>query len=261
MQVTPMRSWTQRLRSLRNRISLLVANRIRYSRGLHIEQPCGRIDGLSPAQQVRVTGLRRKYGFAFESLLSEETSLNNYAYLDFLDRAWVAAGGAPPAGLVMADVGCASFWYAAALQTFFRPRRLTGYELEAYRRYANGYTRQDYAQGYAGAWPATAFRAQDYLYETESAELITCWFPFVSPEPILAWGLSLNLLKPNELVRSMAGNLKPGGALLMVNHGSEEARSAAELCAAAGLTRQWQWMDSQPLRPRPQPPVASYWRH
>ncbi len=38
-----------------------------------------------------------------------------------------------PAGGVLCDIGCASFWYAATLQTFFRPDRMVGVEVEGHR--------------------------------------------------------------------------------------------------------------------------------
>ncbi len=51
--------------------------------------------------------------------MSSETSLNNYEYLDILDRGWSESGVTRPAGGVLCDVGCASFWYAAACTLFF----------------------------------------------------------------------------------------------------------------------------------------------
>jgi hypothetical protein len=39
---------------------------------------------------------------------------------------------------VLCDVGCASFWYAATLQSFFRPDRLVGVEVEGHRLFWRG---------------------------------------------------------------------------------------------------------------------------
>jgi hypothetical protein len=257
----PTPSWRERLRSMRNDLSLRISSRVRFSRGVFTESPCGRLQNLTADQARRIDLLRAKYSVRFETLLSQETSLNNYAYLELMDRAWARAQSDPPWGGEQSDVGCASFWYASAVHAFFRPDSLTGYEIDAFRRYLDGYSRQDFARGYAAAWPNTRFRGLDYLAVQEKVDRISCWFPFVSNHSILAWGLPLNLLNPETLFVHIAGNLKKGGFLFMVNHGPAEARTAADLCKAAGLVRQWQWLDSEPLRPRPEPPTLSYWRH
>jgi hypothetical protein len=254
-------SWSERLRSMRNDLSLNLSARLRFSRGVFTESACGRLQNLTPDQSRRIERLRDKYGIRFETLLAEQTSLNNYAYLEMMDRAWTYAGAPAPAGGTQSDVGCASFWYVASLQAFFRPLALTGYELDAFRRYGNGYMRQDFARGYAAAWPDTAFRGFDYLAVQEKVDRISCWFPLVSVHATLSWGLPLKLLNPERLFRRIAGNLAAGGSFFMVNHGTAEAEVAANLCRAAGLVRQWQWLEEDPLRPRPQPPALSYWRH
>ena len=254
-------AWQQRLRSLRNDLSLRIAASLTISRGVFVEQGCGELQRLTSDQAWRIAGLREKYAVRFEVSLSRETSLNNYAYLELLDRAWAQTGASPAGGAIQSDVGCGSFWYAAALQAFFQPQALTGYEVDAFRRYANAHTRLDYGQGYAQTLPNTAFRCADYLAVQESVERISCWFPFVSAHAILAWGLPLKLLNPERLFSKIAGNLRSGGGFLMVNHGTAEAEIAAALCAAAGLTREWSWVEHMPLRPRPQPPAISYWRH
>jgi len=246
---------------MRNDFTLHISSRIRFSRGVFTESPCGRLQHLTADQAQRIDRLRTKYSVRFETLLSQETCLNNYAYLELMDRAWAHAQSEPPAGGEQSDVGCASFWYASAIHAFFRPDSLTGYEVDAFRRYANAYSRQDFARGYAAAWPNTGFQGLNYLAVQEKVDRISCWFPFVSNHSILAWGLPLNLLNPGMLFVRIADNLKTGGSLFMVNHGLAEAQIAADLCEAAGLVRQWQWVDSEPLRPRSEPPSLSYWRH
>jgi len=253
--------WAQRLRSLRNGLSLNIASRLRMSRGVFCETACNELRGITPDQAWRIARLHEKYPVRFEASLSHETSLNNYAYLELLDRAFAQSGDDPPMGGVHADVGCASFWYAASLHAFFRPKVLTGYEIDAFRRYANAHTRQDYARGYAAALPDTHFRCADYLAVQDKVDQISCWFPFVSTTTILAWGLPLKLLNPRSLFSCISGNIRSGGGIVLVNHGLLEAEIAAGLCAAAGLQRQWHWLERDPLRPRPQPPAISYWRH
>ena len=66
--------------------------------------------------------------FAFESYYGQHTTLANYAYLDLLDQAWTAIGRPLPQGGSVTDVGCANFWYARTLHTFFRPAKLTGWK-------------------------------------------------------------------------------------------------------------------------------------
>jgi hypothetical protein len=263
-QSTSAIGWSQHLRSWRNALTLRIAAQVRFSRGVYVETACGTLSSQPAARAARIEELAVRYGARSESWLSEDTSLNNYAYLDVLDRAFAAARPelreGLPAGAALGDVGCANFWYASALQVFFRPGRLDGYDVEAFRRYANGHTRQDYAAGYARRWPETRFHGLDYRQVSTPADLITCWFPFVSAEPLLAWGLPLKLLKPIDLFEKMAGNLSSGGGLFMVNHGAGEAQIAADYAVSAGFRRLLSWEHAAPLLPRPRSPVASYWQ-
>ena len=64
---------------------------------------------------------------------------------------------------LLCDVGCASFWYAAALEAFFRPRAMVGVDVEGYRLFKDGRTRSDYAAGYVGQRPNARFVVADYL--------------------------------------------------------------------------------------------------
>ena len=146
-----------------------------------------------------------------------QTSLNNYEYLDILDHAWSASGApgrpTPARDGLLCDVGCASFWYAAALEAFFRPRAMVGVDVEGYRLFKDGRTRSDYAAGYVGQRPNARFVVADYLGYAEPADVITAWFPFLTPRAILAWRLPLSLLRPERLFRQIHHNLRPGGML------------------------------------------------
>ncbi len=209
---------------------------------------------------LRIAALRERYQAPFERELNAATSVRNYEYLDLLDSAWTERALTPLDGGTLCDVGCASFWYAAALQAFFRPQRLIGVEVEGYRRLRDGRSRIDHARGYLERIPGARFEVADYADFAQPADLITAWFPFVSAPAILAWRLPLRLLAPQRLLQRIHDNLRPEGRFIMVNHGSAEADLAAEICAAVGLVRETEWSGRGVFGGhRLQPPVLSVW--
>jgi SAM-dependent methyltransferase len=255
-----MYSLFQRLRSWRYGFWYGISERIRWSRGAHEETPARELCTSEPEQAERIAALGNRYQMQFEQRLSAATSINNYEYLDILDRGWAAAGMDRRAGGVLCDIGCASFWYAPTLQIFFRPERLVGVEVEGHRLFRDGRTRIDYARGYLAQLPNAEFVVADYSGYAEPADVITSWFPFLTPAAILAWRLPLSLLAPERLFRRVRHNLRPGGLFFMVNHGLREAELAAHWCTAAGLHLVARWADPGVLsRHRMTPPIVSWW--
>jgi hypothetical protein len=239
-----MYSLLQQLRSWRHAFWYGVSERVRWTRGIYQETPVRVLPTRTLDQSDRIAVLRTRYQVQFESILTAATSANNYEYLDILDRAWSESGLPLMQDGTLCDVGCASFWYAACLQAFFRPQRLVGIEIEGHRLFRDGRTRIDYAAG------------------REPADLITCWFPFLTPAAILAWRMPLSLLAPERLFASIKGNLKPQGLFVMVNHGPMEAAMAEQLCSAAGLRAIGRWGDAGILSGhRLSAPLLSCWRH
>ncbi len=257
-----MYSLLQRLKSLRHGFWYGISERVRWSRGAFRETPAVNLPELPVDPSRRIAALQDRYQVRFESELGVRTSLNNYEYLDILDRAWPGTAALHPQGMeLLCDVGCSSFWYCAALDAFFRPRALLGVDVEGYRLFKDGRTRSDYAAGYVGQRQNARFVVADYLTYAQPADLITAWFPFLTPATILAWRLPLGLLRPERLIGQIHRNLKPGGWFMMVNHGPEEAALAHELCDAAGFEIAWQASNGSPLsRGRWLIPVVSCWR-
>jgi hypothetical protein len=254
-------SWLQRLRSLRHRFWYGVSETLRWSRGTYRETAAHELPALSTEEAQRIAALQSRYGVRFEAQLSAATSVRNYEYLDILDETRSAAGLPRIECGVLCDVGCASFWYAAALAAFFRPQRLIGVEVEGHRLFKDGRTRIDYARGYIASVPNASFVVADFLAFVEPADVITAWFPFVTPTAILAWRLPLSLLRPERLFRRVAQNLTAQGIFFMVNHGPAEADLASALCDAAGLRPIWRGVASSVLsRYREASPVVSCWQ-
>jgi SAM-dependent methyltransferase len=248
------------LRSLRHRFSYGVSESLRWSRGTFREIAAGDLPVLPIEEAKRIAALQRRYQVRFERQLSAATSLRNYEYLEILDDAWTNAGLARLETPALCDIGSASFWYAAALDAFFHPRQLTGVEVEGYRLFKDGRTRIDYARGYIESLANARFVISDYLAFDEPADLITAWFPFVTPAAILAWRLPLSLLCPERLFARIKRNLRAGGLFVMINHGVAEADAAARLCDAAKLGLIFSGSTAGVLSSyRDAPPVVSCW--
>jgi len=254
-------SLIEQLRSWRHGFWFGVSERVRWSRGIHHETPARELPALSREQAERIAALRTRYQVQFESTLNAASSLNNYEYLDILDRAFSHWNILPGQDGTVSDIGCASFWYATALQAFFRPGRLVGIEIEGHRLFRDGRTRIDYAQGYLEGIPNAHFVVADYGEYRDPADVITAWFPFLTPAAILAWRLPLSLLAPERIFASIKHNLKPSGLFVMINHGPKEAALAQELCTAAGLATVGRWSEAGLLsKHRLRPPLVSCWR-
>ena len=250
----------ERLRSAYFAFWLDVSERLGHVRGPRPEAPGSLEDPpLEAALAARIEALRRRFGVRFECSLGRETALQNYARLELLERAAGALGTALPQGRDVHDVGCASFWYAAALHAAFRPRSLRGFEVEGYRRLQGGINRAERALGYAAQLPATEFVIADYATVRERAGLVTAFFPFVTRPPVLAWRLPLRVLAPQALFARVRANLAPDGELWMVNHGEAEAETAALSAVSAGLRCRGFYVEPDPLVARPEPAVVSRW--
>ncbi len=255
-----MYSWLQRIRSLRHGFWYGVSQRIRWSRGVFMETPALELCAVDLQQAERIAALRERYQVQFEQRMSAETSVRNYEYLDILDRGWRKAGLERPAGGELCDIGCASFWYAAALDVFFRPARMVGVEVEGHRLFRDGHTRIDYAAGYLSHLPNARFVVADYTAYREPADIITCWFPFLTPIAILAWRLPLCLLAPPLMFARIQHNLRPNGLFFMVNHGLHEWALSHRYCTAANLRLAAHWIEPTASNgQRLSPPVLSWW--
>jgi hypothetical protein len=257
-----MYSFFQRLRSLRHGFWFGVSERIRWTRGTFQETPARELCSVNPEQAERITALRDRYQVQFELEMNAATSRRNYEYLDLLDRGWASVELDRPVGGELCDIGCASFWYAATLQTFFHPQRMVGVDVEGHRLFSDGRSRIDYATGYLAHLPNSRFVIADYAAFRQPADVITAWFPFLTATALLAWRLPLSLLAPEKLFRQIQHNLRPQGLFFMVNHGLAEAELAAQWCDAAGLSLTARWTDAGILSDhRMSPPVLSWWRH
>lgn len=235
-----------------------LGERFAWSRGAYRERPVRQLSQLTGIQQARIALLQRRFRVGFEQQAEQSTALKQYDYLEVLEQTWSALGLPYAVGGAVQDIGSSNFWYAATLHAFFQPSELVGVEVEGYRIYTNGYSRLDYAHGYIQDLPNTQFVVNDYAGYDHPADVITAWYPFVTPEPVLAWRMPLSVLTPHTLFSRVARNLTSHGLFVMVNQGRDEAAIAAAWCEKVGLVRYGSYEVKTLLRAR-RPAVVSCW--
>lgn len=124
------------------------------------------------------------------------------------------------------DVGTKNFALAPVFDQLFLDRRcdveVHGVEVDAYRRLHDGYTRHDYARYFSKKARNATFHAQDFLKFQKSCDFVFLLNPFVSREPLLAWGLPLDFLKPQQMFEHVKSILRDRRGVLILSHPSEE---------------------------------------
>ena len=249
-----------RLRSAYYRWWYEISQGFTWSRRNYREEPAQTLPvSLSAEQQQSIQRLQLKYDVKFEDQFASSTALENYEYLDLFDQAQDQLNWQLAYGQELVDVGSLNFYYAPALHAYFHPRRLSGIELEGYRVYTNLYNRFEYAQCYIRPYPNTSYTVMDFCDYSGTVDGITCFYPFVIPEPLIAWRLPLKVFRPQRLFEQIFRSLKTKGFLLMMNHGEEEVQVAFTLAQHSGLKLQCPPLPVSPLFPRAEVPYVSLW--
>ncbi|MDD3012772.1 MAG: hypothetical protein PHC34_03630 [Candidatus Gastranaerophilales bacterium] len=130
--------------------------------------------------------------------------------------------------LKILDIGSKNWFYAEGEYNFFKYNSfeknidLTGIEIDAYRLYTDLYSRYDYASYYIKNLKNANYIVGDLLLHKENYDYIIWFFPFVTKEPLLNWGLPLKFFKPQNMLEHTYSLLKPNGTLIIVNQGEEE---------------------------------------
>ena len=142
--------------------------------------------------------------------------------------------------LVVADIGCRTFLYAPVLERRFAALGvdsiLHGIEIDAYRRFTNLRTRNDYGRFYASRVSNGHYHPIDVRKFAEPLDVAFLLDPFVLPEPLVRWGLPTTTFAPTDIVTHVYDMLAPQqGVLVTSNPTDEEFAITKKLCAAAGF--------------------------
>lgn len=235
----------------RNRLDYPLRQLFRWRRAGFRIQPSAQADPfatLPPQDRPRAMALaeRLTQTYHLEDFAAQTTPVNyreNLFYLHLLESALEAAQVSLPETVRAADIGPSHWFYVQALAALLcwwqtprpRPIDLQGYEIDAYRVYADLHSRYDHALGHMRGLAGVTYIPRGFSAQPSTFHLIFMLFPFVFPEDHLKWGLPGNFFRPRGLLQAAWQSLQPGGALIIVNQGEAEHRAQRALLEAEGI--------------------------
>jgi hypothetical protein len=247
------------LRSFINWPLFALRRHLNFSRSNYSERPVLTLTNLSINQKDHIAFLKKEYNVNFESHLNEIHSLESYHLLHLLHTTIQKLSWQPHKAQNLVDVGSKNFFYANALYSFFKPNRLTGIEIDAFRLYPNLHTRFSSAQYYIKNTPNTFYMVSDFIQYNEQAMGILLQYPYVTKAPLILADLPVSLFKPDALFKHARHLLVENGWLLMINQGIEEWENAKKTARDSGLILNGFFVHETGLLPRPALPVVSVW--
>jgi SAM-dependent methyltransferase len=175
-----------------------------------------------------------------------ENYRENLFYLEMLEQALRTSRSKLPKAIRAADIGCSQWFYVQALHALLtwwntpdgRQVDLIGYEVDAYRVYANFYSRYDHAQAHINTLKNVSYLPRAFTAQPAQFDFIAMLFPFVFIKDHTRWGLPRNLFSPEKLLADAWNSLKPGGTLVIVNQGEDEHHAEKERLKALGIKPQ-----------------------
>lgn len=242
-----------------NQIFFPLRSAIGWKGRAYHEQAAETIPPVSDPQNEIIQHLRSKYAVRFEASLNAVNTLRNYHLLHMFDQVAERFCWTPGDAARIVDVGSKNFYYAASMQAFFKPKQLTGIELDGFHMYRGFYTNASYASFYAAQLPHTTYHVMNFKDYHEPVDGIVWFFPFILKEDVVTWYLPLNQFEPMALFGHAGKILSPGGFLLMVNTGEDEFTPASHLLKQAGFVQQGVDVYTDGLLPKRITPYVSLW--
>ncbi len=219
--------WTQYLHSLWNTFWFWVRRNLRFRRGGYSEST-----SVPPQFSEAAAQTNEKYNFtSIGQRLAPQHWHRNLATLWYMEQMFESVQFPPL--ITILEPGCQNFSRLPALREFFRLRgvvaTIVGIELDAFVPLRGFHSLWDHAQYYISLHKdESRFEAQDFFKWDEPSEVIVCFYPFVSTEPALAWGLPAQVAGAQKWVEAFSKNLKPGGYVLVVHQGDWEEKDFDE---------------------------------
>jgi hypothetical protein len=224
-------SFSEKLHSGRNRLFWRIRAALKFRAGRYREAGAAKIQVTGEA-----AGLERRYGLAPLKLkLSEDTYLKNIATLAMLESQLAPILATLPSAIEVLEPGTQDFSRLPAFDAFFRAKKITAaitaLELDAFPLLQGFHSRADKAAYFQALLTDTSrhrFLAVDFFRWRKRYDCILCFYPFVSVNPALAWGIPAEFGNASAWLESFVANLKPNGLLLVVHQGRWEEEAFDE---------------------------------
>jgi len=189
------------------------------------------------------------------STSSRDNYRENLYYLSMLESAFTAVNPSLPARLFAADIGPSHWFYVQALYAALKRWRdpegrdvtLSGFEGDAYRVYADFYSRYDHARAHIADLPGVEFIPFAFRPQPAAYDIITLFFPFIFLKDHLEWGLPATQFDPTALLQNAWLSLKPGGLLIIANQGNSEQQKQHDLFHQLNIPIKTSFLFESPL--------------
>lgn len=180
----------------------------------------------TPAIQKEAEYLEKYFLNEFKQNTTRRNYLENLATIELLENHLEISEN----NIRILDIGSKNWFYARGEYSFFKYKSkeknilLNGIEIDAYRVYTNLHSRYDLAMYNIKELDNTFYIVGDLLEHREKYDFIIWFFPFVTIEPLLNWGLPLDCFKPEKMLLHAYSLLNNGGKMLIVNQDENEYR-------------------------------------
>jgi hypothetical protein len=174
----------------------------------------------------------------------------------------------PQGNIHIIEPGCQDFSRLPAIRAFCKHHgrlpTVEGLELDPFPLLSGFHSRADKAEYYLslpGGQRTDTYNAGDFfLRDKKPADVILSFYPFVSPDPALAWGIPAEFGDAKKWAEAYVQNLQRGGLVLVVHQGSWEEEEFDRSRKHAPLEIIWRSRVDCPFYPLPHPACASVYR-
>ncbi len=169
--------------------------------------------------------------------------LENLYCLEMLESALNHSILSLPYNLHAVDIGTSHWFYAESLYSLLtwwhsppgRQVALQGYEGDAFRVYADYYSRYDRAQAHIAHLPGVTFIPESFKPQPDTFDMATLLFPFVFLADHMKWGLPRRMFDPMRLIDGVWNSLKIPAVLIIVNQGGSENTAMLEILEESSI--------------------------